>query len=86
MEFKHEHLPKLFEGIRKGTSMMGTKYVVSGLNGDVAEINYLGNNEWRIFIYNFPMQKKFFTYNFPIDSAGQFMEDMKRIGLNLKLL
>lgn len=86
MAFKHEHLPKLFEGIRIGKPMMGHKYIVSEDKGDIAEINYLGNGEWRIFIDNFPNQKKFYTYNFPINSVEQFIDDMKRIGLNLKLI
>jgi len=86
MEFKYEKLPEIFEGIRKSTSLIGTKYIVSEARGDVAEINYLGNGEWRIFIDNFPNQKKFYTYNFPIDSTEQFIQDMKRIGLNLKLI
>ncbi len=54
------------------------------MKGDIAEINYLGEGEWRLYIDNFPMRKLYYSTNFPIKTAKQFAKEMKRIGLNLE--
>ncbi len=85
--FSHEMLPELFEGIeqKKSSASFDFNYTLSEAKGEVAKISYLGKNEWRIFIDNFPSQKKFYSTNFPIVTVERFMAEMKHIGLNLKL-
>ncbi len=85
--FYHEMLPELFEGIeqKKSSASFDFNYTLSEAKGEVSQISYLGKNEWRIFIDNFPMQKKFFSTNFPIVTVERFMSEMKYIGLDLKL-
>lgn len=87
MEFTHEKLPEYFEGITKAESShsFDHNYIVSEPRGEIAQISYLGNNEWRIFIDNYPMQKKFYQTNFPITTVQRFISEMKHIGLDLKL-
>ena len=84
--FKHEELLQ-FEGIRVGESFFPSviKYVLSEAKGDVAEICYMGDGEWRFYIDNFPSRKLFYQTNFPIKNAKEFIREAKRIGINLKL-
>lgn len=83
MEFTHEKLLDYFDGIRqtKSNSTFDFNYVVSEAKGDIAKIMYLGKNEWRVFIDNFPGQKKYYQTNFPITTLERFVSEMKSIGL-----
>ncbi len=89
MEFNHKMLPELFEGIRLGNphsnSKFDSNYYVSEAKGDVAQITYLGNNEWRFYIDNFPSSKKYYSTNFSITTVERFILEMRHIGLELKL-
>ena len=87
MEFTHDKLPDLFEHIRKGKAYyIEHKYIVTNEGGsDIAEIAFLGIGEWRFEIDNYPMKRKHYHTNFPINTAEEFMCEAKRIGLELKL-
>ena len=50
---------------------------------DQGTISYLGENEWRYEVDNFPMAKKEFHSNLPINSNEQFELDIERTGLKL---
>lgn len=59
-------------------------YIVkSKTGGDAGTIAYLGQGEWRVFVDNFPSQKKYFSTNLPIKSVQEFADDMARTGLDL---
>ncbi len=85
--FSHEMLPELFERIeqKKSSASFDFNYTLLEAKGEVAQISYLGKNEWRIFIDNYPSTKKYYSTNFPIVTVERFMAEMKHIGLNLKL-
>lgn len=89
LPFSHEKLTEYFEWIRAGKSNSNSgfdfNYIVSAEKGDIAQITYLGKNEWRFYIDNFPGQKLWYTTNFPITTLRRFIEETEHIGLNLKL-
>lgn len=80
---KPEDILQYFDKIRSGTSSLGKKFIVSADKGDIAEILYY-QNEWTIYIDNFPGRKLYYKYNFPIDGHRQFYSDMLRLGLKLQ--
>lgn len=86
-KFTHDRLPYLFEHIRKGKAYYTEhKYIVTNEGGsDIAEIAFLGIGEWRFEIDNYPMKRKHYHTNFPINTVEEFMHEAKRIGLELKL-
>jgi len=82
MEFKHEQLPELYEGVRVGNATMGVCYIFSDIKGDFMEVYILdGFREWRFVIDNFPMQRKIFNSNLPYRSIEDFENDLSRIGI-----
>lgn len=65
----------------------GSKYsifrVKDEYGNDAGMISYLGENEWRVFVDNFPAEKKYFSWNLPVETLEQFIADMARTGLVL---
>ena len=57
--------------------------VVNEHGSDAGMITYLGENEWRIYVDNFPLQKKYFTTNLPMNTVQDFINYMQRTGLVL---
>jgi hypothetical protein len=53
---------------------------------DAGMMTYMGKNEWRVFVDNFPCQKKYFSTNLPINTVQQFIDDISRTGLGLELI
>ena len=49
-------------------------------------ITYLGKSEWRVYVDNFPSQKKYFACNYPVHTLDQFIADVSRTGLKLNAL
>lgn len=86
MKFDPDNIHLVFENIREGVKPnLGKSFILSAEKGDIAEIHYLEKGEWRIFVDNFPGQKKFYSTNFPMKSNRQFMSDLKRVGVVLTL-
>ena len=50
---------------------------------DAGTMSYLGKNEWRIFVDNFPGEKKYFSTNLPMNTVLDFLTDISRTGLKL---
>jgi hypothetical protein len=46
-------------------------------------ISFLGKNEWRVYVDNFPAEKKYFQWNLPIKTLNDFIRDINRTGLEL---
>ena len=46
-------------------------------------ITCMRGNEVRVYVDNFPSQKKYFTCNYPVPSSAQFEADIARTGLVL---
>lgn len=78
-----EDILKYFDRVRTGSTHLGQKFIVSADKGDVAELLYY-QNEWTIYIDNFPGRKLYYKYNFPIRDHRQFHDDMLRLGLALQ--
>ena len=57
--------------------------VFDDCGNDTGMISYLGKNEWRVFVDNFPGEKKYFQWNLPIKSLEEFIRDIGRTGLNI---
>ncbi len=87
MEFSHNNLPDLFKYVRKGIGYyVDHKYILTNEGGsDIASISYLEKGEWRFEIDNYPMKRKHYHTNFPINTTEEFIHECKRIGLELKL-
>src|SRR6266403_3777129 len=88
-EFNPEALDKQVWNVRKHRSKPHTGqvgYILSNNGKDIAELNYYSSNkEWIACIDNYPRQYKHYCYNFPVESLEQFILDMKRIGVDLKI-
>lgn len=50
---------------------------------DKGMISYLGENEWRVFVDNFPSPKKYFAWNIPTPDIRTFESYVRSTGLNL---
>ena len=61
------------------------KYLVTNSKGDAGEIYYFVNkpHELRIFIDNYPRQKKEFSTSIPFESLKEFQEKLLFLGLEL---
>ncbi|NOY72412.1 MAG: hypothetical protein GXP14_08545 [Gammaproteobacteria bacterium] len=59
--------------------------VVNEHGSDAGMLTYLGRNEWRAYVDNFPSQKKYYAWNLPMNTIGDFMFDVSRTGLELYL-
>lgn len=82
MEFSHDMLPNLYEGVRIGNAMTGAGYVFSNAKGDFMELFVIdGRNEYRFVIDNFPRQRKFYSTNIPYRSIEDFEYDLERMGI-----
>jgi hypothetical protein len=57
--------------------------VTNEFGSDAGDITYLGEGEWRIYVDNFPSQKKYFATNLPMKTVDQFAADVARTGLKL---
>lgn len=86
-EFDPAEINELFTNVRKIDHKQGKFecYAVMGLAGDLAQIAYLNNGEWRIEIDNFPRQKKYYITNLPFSSVEEFQSDMARMGIDLEM-
>ncbi|MFK5951021.1 MAG: hypothetical protein QM500_19890 [Methylococcales bacterium] len=86
--FDPEHLEVVFSNLQQMENSECRKHaayrVIGDLGSDAGCIAYLGDNEWRVYVDNFPGQKKYYASNLPIDNLQQFMDDIKRTGLELK--
>ncbi len=80
-------LHELFLNIREGNNHGVEKahYILSADKGDIAEILYFAKNEWKIIIDNFPRQRKFYSTNMPIITIEDFISEMARIDLKIKI-
>lgn len=85
MEFNHEQLPDLFEGVRIGNAMQGVCYVFSSpkYNGDFMEVYVINarTQQWRFVIDNYPRQRKFFATDLPYRTVEDFEHDLVRMGI-----
>lgn len=82
MDFNHEQLPNIYEGVRIRNATMGVCYVFSNAKGDFMEVFIInGINEWRFVIDNYPRQRKFFSTNLPYRNIEDFEYDLTRIGI-----
>lgn len=77
-------IDQLFQNVERVEDERCESYRVRDQYGhDAGAINYLGKNEWRVFVDNFPSQKKYFAWNLPIKTVGEFIADIQRTGLVL---
>lgn len=84
LELYPDMLEKQFSNIRRGSNpFCDNHYVVDAPKGDVGQISYLGKGEWRVYVDNFPGQKKTYSTNFPINSKRDFIREIARVGLDL---
>lgn len=64
-----------------------TKYVWSVMdtcgNQTGSLIHHRNQNQWDIFVDNFPAQKKYYSTNIPIRTLTEFIGDVSRTGLIL---
>lgn len=60
--------------------------VLDSNGSDAGNINYMGRNEWRVEVDNFPSSKKYFAWNLPMQTVRDFANDIARTGLDLKIL
>lgn len=84
MEFTHEKLPDIYEGVRKGNAMTGVGYVFSNSKGDFMELFVIDSRtEFRFVIDNYPRQRKIFMTNLPYRSIEDFEHDLVRMGVEI---
>jgi hypothetical protein len=57
--------------------------VCNEYGSDAGTLSYLGKNEWRIYVDNFPGEKKYFSTNLPMNTVRDFLNDISRTGLKL---
>lgn len=57
--------------------------VFNEYGSDTGMISYLGDNEWRVWVDNFPGEKKYYQWNLPVRSLDEFKIDIERTGLEL---
>lgn len=58
--------------------------VVDKYGNESGRLSYFtSNNQWDIYVDNFPSPKKYYSTNIPIKSAGKFFDDVNRTGLVL---
>lgn len=82
MEFKHENLPNIYEGVRIGSATIGVCYVFSNAKGDFMEVFVIdGRADWRFVIDNYPHQRKFYSTNLPYRNIEDFEHDLERMGI-----
>lgn len=87
MDFTHEQLLNIYEGVRKGSAIQGECYVFSNAKGDFMEVYVIDarSREWRFVIDNYPRQRKFFMTNLPYRSIEDFEHDLKRMGIEIPI-
>ena len=61
----------------------GVQYQYQGEIHRVDQITFLDNSELRIFIDNFPGQKRYYESNIPIRTIKEFQSVIERTGLKL---
>lgn len=84
MEFTHDMLPNLYEGVRIGNATQGDCYVFSNKKGDFMEVYVIQTDrdlQWRFVIDNYPRQRKFYSTNLPYRSIDDFEYDLERMGI-----
>lgn len=86
MNFTHEQLPDLYEGVRKGNAMTGVCYIFANAKGDFMELFVIDSGtEYRFVIDNYPRQRKFFSTNLPYRSVEDFEHDLIRTGVEIPI-
>lgn len=50
---------------------------------DTGMISYLGENEWRVYVDNFPGEKQYYQWNLPTKTLDDFIRDVGRTGLKI---
>lgn len=88
MQLTHKQLPAFFKGIRysyEASDIITQTYFLYQNGKDVLSIHWLGDNEWRFVIDNFPHERKYYTTNFPITTTERFIQEMKHIGIDVEL-
>lgn len=85
MEFSHDKLPDIYEGVRKGNAIMtGVGYIFSNSKGDFMELFVIDSRtEFRFVIDNYPRQRKLFMTNLPYRSIEDFEHDLVRMGVEI---
>lgn len=71
------------EGVPAWNKSYSTFTISDQYGNSAGTISYLGEQEWRIFVDNFPAPKRYFSTNLPIKSIEQFESDIARTGLHL---
>lgn len=86
MEFSHDKLPELYEGVRIGNAITGVCYIFSNAKGDFMEVFVIDSRtEWRFVIDNYPRQRKIFSTNLPYRSIEDFERDLIRMGIEIPI-
>lgn len=82
--FTPKDLPAYFKNVQQVENTSSLLFRVMDAHGnDTGMITYLGSNEWRVYVDNFPGEKKYFQWNLPIKSLDDFGRDISRTGLIL---
>lgn len=85
-KFNIEQLKEVFTNVRTAESHDNTtRYIISADKGDISEIFFFNkhSHEIRIFIDNFPGQKKEFSTNIPFETFKEFQDKLLSLGLEL---
>jgi hypothetical protein len=79
-------LPELFSNIKANESdAILVRFSVYGVGGYKGDISYFKEtpSDIRIYIDNYPGQKKFYATNIPFESKAEFVSKIKYLGLDL---
>ncbi len=83
MTFVPDNLDMHYRNVRR-IEMRYPAFEVLDEHGSTAgTITYLGMNNVRVYVDNFPREKKYFNCNYPIRDKQQFEADIARTGLVL---
>jgi len=82
--YDRERLDSFFENLERVEDGRFAVYRVSDEHGhDAGLITCMSGSEIRVYVDNFPGQKKYFSSNYPVPTIEQFEADIKRTGLKL---
>jgi hypothetical protein len=84
MTYDRENLDAVFANVERIDDGRFAVYkVLDKYGSDAGMITCMSGNEIRIYVDNFPAQKKYYSSNYPIETVDQFEIDIARTGLNL---
>jgi hypothetical protein len=84
MNFDGKKLAEIYSNVQPIEDDRFASYrVVNEYGSDAGNIAVLGGSEVRIFVDNFPGQKKYYSCNYPVKTIEQFEMDVARTGLKL---